>query len=87
MRASAGVVTETQTLPGILAGHRGETPGASDTVAIWTSLAAAHPVFAGVKTFSGIPREGLALDAGNLAELDFPETRLLKFTPAAPALV
>lgn len=83
----AGVVSEIHTLNRLVAGVKGESAAAVDNEAVWKELSAGQPVFAGVKSFAGIPAEGLALDGSAWTGLAFAETsKLLKYAPAAPVV-
>jgi hypothetical protein len=47
---------------------------------VWQKLSSENPVFTGI-SFACIPAEGQELDGSAYTQLDFPETKSLKFKP------
>ena len=47
---------------------------------VWEKLSSENPAFTGI-SFASIPAEGQELDGSAYTQLDFPETKSLKFKP------
>lgn len=76
----AGLLPDTLLLGKLLAALA-ESPATTDVHNIWQALAEKSDAFKGI-TFGNIPADGLPLDGATFAELDFPETKSLKYEPA-----
>jgi NADH-quinone oxidoreductase subunit G len=75
----AGLIPDIMLLGKLL--HRltgNETP--TNINSVWEELSSKYPEFTGI-SFANIPTEGQELDGANYTQLDFPETKSLKFNP------
>ena len=79
----AGTQPESATLAALTGALTGEKTADTAPEALWKQLIVERPVFAGVPGFTAIPAEGIALDGSAFVSVKLPESKLLKYVPAA----
>ena len=78
-----GLVAELGVLAMMEANLLGESAQAPTIEQVWSRMGEGEGAFAGL-AWQKIPDEGLKLEAGSLAQLDFVESKNLKYDPATP---
>ncbi|CAI8302456.1 MAG: NADH-quinone oxidoreductase chain 3 [Opitutia bacterium UBA7350] len=81
-----GLISESGFLAMVVAGLANEQARSFGIAQLWDKIGQCDGVFHGLN-WQKIPDEGLALDAGAIADLNFVETKNLKYNPASPKLV
>jgi NADH-quinone oxidoreductase subunit G len=75
----AGLIPDIMLLGKLLSTLTGnDTP--TNINSVWEDLSSENPAFSGI-SFANIPTEGQELDGSAYTQLDFPETKSLKFEP------
>lgn len=77
----AGVLNNMVVLNRLLSGLKGEAEPSLSLATLWSSLSAEQSIFSGI-SYASLPDLGQVLDAGELANLSYPEGKTLHFEPA-----